>query len=120
MIRARDGRVAAVHAAPRECGGYWLPGGGAHPGEGAEDTLRRELREELGYEIRIGARLGEAIQVFHAADEGRWFEMTATFFFAEFDGAPSSAAEHEVCWLDAARHPDAFFHACHAWAATLA
>jgi len=97
VIRAGDGRVAAVRAASRPRRAHWLPGGGAQAGETPEDTVRRELREELGYEIRIVARLGDAIEVFHAASEGRWYEMAATFFVAELVGVPSGRPEHEIC-----------------------
>lgn len=39
-------------------GGYWeFPGGKRHAGESWQACLRREIREELGVELRVGRRL---------------------------------------------------------------
>ncbi|MBG0560558.1 NUDIX hydrolase [Actinoplanes sp. NEAU-A11] len=50
-VIVRDGRVLMVHERSRRSGGgeWWtLPGGGLHPGETAEEALRREVFEETG------------------------------------------------------------------------
>lgn len=53
----RDGRVLAA-LRPGPAGGWEFPGGKVEPGETDEAAAARELREELGLEIRIGASLG--------------------------------------------------------------
>lgn len=56
----RDGRVLAAHRAdgPVAGGGWEFPGGKVEPGETDEMAAERELREELGLEVRIGPALG--------------------------------------------------------------
>ena len=114
VITGPDGHVAAVRPTGR--GYFWLPGGGSHPGETPEATVEREVREELGRQIKVTARVGEATQFFYASDDKCWYEMAATFFRAELDEGPVSTREDELCWVDSREQPELFFHASHVWA----
>jgi 8-oxo-dGTP pyrophosphatase MutT (NUDIX family) len=113
VIRNAAGAVAVVEAR----GLCFLPGGGALPGEAPEATVRREVREELARDVRLGRQLGRAVQYFRA--DGRHYRMEAVFFAAEFAGAPQGAGEHELRWLAPREAAEAFFHQCHAWAVGL-
>jgi len=42
---------------PELAGGWELPGGKVEPGEQPRDALLREIREELGVEIELGAQV---------------------------------------------------------------
>ena len=57
----RDGRVLITQRRPgAHLGGLWeFPGGKRRAGESAAACLRRELKEELGVTVRVGASLGE-------------------------------------------------------------
>jgi 8-oxo-dGTP diphosphatase len=51
--------LVAQRDRPPELAGLWeLPGGKVAPGEGDGAALARELHEELGVEVRVGARIG--------------------------------------------------------------
>lgn len=71
VIRNRAGAVAAVHGPA----GYWLPGGGSLVGETPEETVVREVREELGGTLHLTHQIGKALQYFFAASEGRYYAM---------------------------------------------
>lgn len=54
------GEVSLEHATKHNY--YKLPGGGIEEGETIEEALRREIREESGVEIKIGAEIGMVIE----------------------------------------------------------
>jgi 8-oxo-dGTP diphosphatase len=54
--------LVAQRERPPELAGLWeLPGGKVAPGESDADALARELLEELGIEVTVGARIGDDI-----------------------------------------------------------
>jgi 8-oxo-dGTP diphosphatase len=105
------GRIATVLAKY----GYFLPGGGSLEGERPEQTIEREVMEELGREVRILRRIGEAVQYF--VGEVKSYRMEAFFFAAEFVGEATREAEHELHWIEPDEQAGVFYHQCHAWAA---
>ena len=52
------GRLLLLFCVPRGEAGFWvLPGGGREEGESAEACVAREVREEAGIEVTVGALL---------------------------------------------------------------
>lgn len=96
----------------RVSGGCFLPGGGVESGESFEDALRREVIEECGAEIRIGAIVCRATQILNPR-VGEGVEKAGTYFACWWVGEVCRACDgdHEVIWAsprDAARmlkHP---------------
>ena len=86
--------VVSKKAAP---GVFYLPGGKPEPGESAEETLIRELGEELGV---VPTGLGKLADVEDlAAIEG--VPMHMTVFRAGIDRRPRPAAElADLRWID--------------------
>ena len=95
----------------------FLPGGGSLPAEATEMTIAREVREELGREVRGLQMVGEAIQYFYSGDDDRHYEMLAVFFVGEFtDRLAHEVGEHSLDWLPIEEASVVCFHERHAWA----
>ena len=94
-----DGRVLLAHRNPRRrwYPDVWdLPGGHVEPGETARQALVRELREELGVEVRVCAPVAEL-----TAGEGADAFHLTVHRVDRWDGVPvdRAPAEHdELRW----------------------
>ncbi|HCE80610.1 MAG TPA: 8-oxo-dGTP diphosphatase MutT [Thermodesulfobacterium commune] len=66
----KDGKVLVVkRPTDKKRGGFWeFPGGKVEAGESLQEALRRELKEELGIEVRVGEVL-EKIRYIYPDEE---------------------------------------------------
>ena len=97
---AEPGRLlVARRTAPPHFAGMWeFPGGKVEAGETAERALHRELLEELGVRVRLGAELDSG-----SADGWPLNERAAMrVWFAELlDGDPRPLQDHdELRWIN--------------------
>jgi 8-oxo-dGTP diphosphatase len=97
--------LAARRSAPEALAGRWeFPGGKVEPGEEQLDALRREIGEELGVRVAVGAELP-------GPDGGAWPITTKhrmRVWFARLqDGTPEPLEDHdELRWLTASELDD--------------
>ncbi len=99
---ADPGRLlVARRTTPPQFAGMWeFPGGKQEPGETPERALHRELREELGVGVRLGAELAAAAATGWPLNE----RAAMRVWFAELaDGDPRPLEDHdELRWVDLA------------------
>ena len=92
--------LTARRTRPQSLRGRWeFPGGKVEPGESPQEALTRELFEELGISVVVGAELVEP-------DRGTWQiskDLEMRLWFASItDGDPLAGDSHdELKWLDA-------------------
>lgn len=106
IIRDEAGRyLIARRRHGTHLAGLWeLPGGKREPGERLEECLRRELREELGADFRVGERV----------DTVRWPYPDRTVILHVYRcqleaGAIAPAEAQELAWVPAERLRDYAF-----------
>lgn len=92
---SRGAVLVAQRERPPELAGLWeLPGGKVADGESDADGLARELLEELGIEVTVGARLG--------ADVALANEMTLRAYLVTCErGSPHPHDHRALRWVRA-------------------
>jgi 8-oxo-dGTP diphosphatase len=98
----RDGTVlAAQRTRPPALAGRWeLPGGRVEPGEAEAAAVAREMREELGAEVRVTGRLGTDLPLDGALLRVHTAEQ------APESPEPRPLEHSALRWVDAAAIPD--------------
>ncbi len=71
-----------------------LPGGHVRAGEGWEEALRREMREELGIEVRGFRFVGES---FYVASNGER-QRAHCFLVTSYEGEPVCKSAQKIFW----------------------
>lgn len=91
----RDGRlfVTRRHAGVHLEGFWEFPGGKCETGESLEGCLAREILEELGVDVRVGAELLSCAHEYPA----RIVELH--FFACELAGEPRPMLNQEMRWV---------------------
>lgn len=93
----RDGERALLCRRPegKNLGGKWeFPGGKIEPGETGEAAIAREIREELGVEIEVGAKLAAVTQEY----PGRTVRL-ALYGARVLRGAPRMLEHSDMRWV---------------------
>jgi 8-oxo-dGTP pyrophosphatase MutT (NUDIX family) len=103
LVRRLRGRwhLAAIRPQGKKQGLWALPKGLIDPGEGAEATALREVREETGAEGRPLGKLGDVRYVYTWEGE-RVFKVVSFFLLRWTRGALGPQHSHEVAearWL---------------------
>lgn len=87
--------LVAQRSRPPELAGLWeLPGGKVALGESDEAALARELREELGIGVTVGARLGDDVAL------GESIVLRA-YLVAQTGGVLQPIDHRALRWVDA-------------------
>ncbi|HDR53808.1 MAG TPA: NUDIX hydrolase [archaeon] len=84
---------------PANIGGEWtLPGGKLEPGETPEQGLMREMKEELGAEIKIKGLL--AVNTNRVVFRGERGVGILLWYYASLDGEPKASGDlEELKWV---------------------
>lgn len=111
-VMIQDGQIGVVKTAKYDS--YFLIGGGINQDESPVEALHREAKEETGSEIKIGEKIGEAVEYFYSKSEGKYIAKECHFYRVSITGKIAETGEHQLIWIDQNRLGK-LYHQSHQW-----
>jgi len=88
------GRLFATQRGYGDWAGWWeFPGGKIEPGETPDEALRRELREELALEVRVGEEVARVEYDYPK------FHLSMRLYLCTPEGEPTLKEHSAARWL---------------------
>ena len=108
LVPNEVGELAVVQL---DDGDWFLPGGGIEPGESDTTTLEREVAEETGLVVTVGAKIWEANEYTWASTE-RYFVKQGRYYEAHLTGSTVAPIEddHTLLWVPASSAAERLYH----------
>lgn len=107
----RDGKILVIRESGKYAdgtnqGSFDVPGGRLQPGEKFDEALRREVKEETGLDVDIGAPF--FLNEWRPTVRGEEWQIVGTFVrCVAKDGDVKMEGDHdEYLWIDPASHND--------------
>ena len=95
IIQKEDCILLARRSPGEKLAGFWeFPGGKVENGESPEECLARELREELGIGVKVGAKCVESL---HQYDHGSF--CIVAYFVEWLAGDPRPSVHDRLEWV---------------------
>jgi 8-oxo-dGTP diphosphatase len=108
LVPNEMGELAVVQL---DDGKWFLPGGGIEAGENDMATLEREVAEETGLVVTVGAKIWEANEYTWASTE-KYFVKQARYYEAHLTGRTVSPIEddHTLLWVSTGTAAERLYH----------
>lgn len=96
-IIIKDGRIGVVKSSGYDT--YFLVGGGIDEGENEAETLRREAIEEIGFQLEVKEKIGEAIEYLYVEEEKEYIAKECNFYRVSLADTTEEKGKHELVWI---------------------
>ncbi|EOT30056.1 NUDIX hydrolase [Enterococcus saccharolyticus] len=99
-------------------GAYFLPGGEIEQGENHLQAINREMLEEVGFEVKVGNYLGEALEYFYSSHRDTYYEHPGYFYVVDAweKVAEPTETTNELAWVTPADAMLLLKRGSHRWA----
>ncbi len=111
-VIVKDNLIGVVKSS--EYDDYFLVGGGIDEGEEETSALHREAAEEIGFQIEIGEKIGEAIEYLYSPSEQKYVAKECYFYRISLAGKAEEKGKHELTWITK-DEINKMHHQCYRW-----